>query len=139
MSLTTVKPGPAAPDGLDQTGPGPPLGAATGENPIRRVRAGTLDRAPVELRNRLLGQFGSAFTITTTAVFDYPTIGSPSRSGAGVGRGRIRRCARAYNDRRKQHVLQRFPRARRNSGAGNPDAAPSHGWRIRNDWRSIAL
>ncbi len=28
----------------------------------------------VELRNRLLGQFGSAFTINTTAVFDYPTI-----------------------------------------------------------------
>jgi hypothetical protein len=24
----------------------------------------------------LLGQFGSAFTITATAVFDYPTIGS---------------------------------------------------------------
>ena len=30
----------------------------------------------VELRNRLLGQFGSAFTITATAVFDYPTIES---------------------------------------------------------------
>lgn len=30
----------------------------------------------VELRNRLLAQFGSAFTITATAVFDYPTIGS---------------------------------------------------------------
>jgi acyl transferase domain-containing protein/acyl carrier protein len=30
----------------------------------------------VELRNRLLNQFGSAFTITATAVFDYPTIGS---------------------------------------------------------------
>jgi acyl carrier protein len=28
----------------------------------------------VELRNRLIGQFGSAFTITATAVFDYPTI-----------------------------------------------------------------
>jgi short-subunit dehydrogenase/acyl carrier protein len=28
----------------------------------------------VELRNRLLGQFGSAFTISATAVFDYPTI-----------------------------------------------------------------
>lgn len=28
----------------------------------------------VELRNRLLGQFGGAFTITATAVFDYPTI-----------------------------------------------------------------
>ncbi len=30
----------------------------------------------VEFRNRLLGQFGSAFMITATAVFDYPTIGS---------------------------------------------------------------
>ncbi len=30
----------------------------------------------VELRNRLLGQFGSNFTITATAIFDYPTIGS---------------------------------------------------------------
>ena len=30
----------------------------------------------VELRNRLLGQFGSAFTISATAVFDYPTIES---------------------------------------------------------------
>ena len=30
----------------------------------------------VELRNRLLGQFGSAFTINATAVFDYPTIES---------------------------------------------------------------
>jgi len=29
----------------------------------------------VEMRNRLLGQFGSAYTITATAVFDYPTIG----------------------------------------------------------------
>jgi NADPH:quinone reductase-like Zn-dependent oxidoreductase/acyl carrier protein len=29
----------------------------------------------VELRNRLLSQFGSAFTISATAVFDYPTIG----------------------------------------------------------------
>jgi len=37
----------------------------------------------VELRNRLLGQFGSAFTITTTAVFDYPTIGSLAEYLAG--------------------------------------------------------
>jgi len=28
----------------------------------------------VELRNRLLGQFGNAFTISSTVVFDYPTI-----------------------------------------------------------------
>ncbi|MEB4211545.1 type I polyketide synthase [Mycobacterium sp. 94-17] len=37
----------------------------------------------VELRNRLLGQFGSAFTITTTAVFDYPTIGALAEYLAG--------------------------------------------------------
>ena len=37
----------------------------------------------VELRNRLLGQFGSAFTITATAVFDYPTIGSLAENLAG--------------------------------------------------------
>jgi acyl transferase domain-containing protein/D-arabinose 1-dehydrogenase-like Zn-dependent alcohol dehydrogenase/acyl carrier protein len=30
----------------------------------------------VELRNRLLGQFGGVFTIDATAVFDYPTIGA---------------------------------------------------------------
>ncbi|ETW26403.1 hypothetical protein MGAST_24465 [Mycobacterium gastri 'Wayne'] len=30
----------------------------------------------VELRNRLLGQFGGVFTIDATAVFDYPTIGT---------------------------------------------------------------
>ncbi|WP_293342731.1 type I polyketide synthase [Mycobacterium sp.] len=37
----------------------------------------------VELRNRLLNQFGSAFTITATAVFDYPTIGSLAEYLAG--------------------------------------------------------
>jgi acyl carrier protein len=30
----------------------------------------------VELRNRLLGQFGGVFVIDATAVFDYPTIGT---------------------------------------------------------------
>jgi hypothetical protein len=37
----------------------------------------------VELRNRLLGQFGSAFTITASAVVDYPTIGSLAQYLAG--------------------------------------------------------
>jgi NAD(P)-dependent dehydrogenase (short-subunit alcohol dehydrogenase family)/acyl carrier protein len=37
----------------------------------------------VELRNRLLGQFGSAFTITATAVFDYPTLGALAEYLAG--------------------------------------------------------
>ena len=37
----------------------------------------------VELRNRLLGQFGTAFTITATAVFDYPTLESLAEYLAG--------------------------------------------------------
>ncbi len=37
----------------------------------------------VELRNRLLGQFGGAFTISATAVFDYPTIRSLAEYLAG--------------------------------------------------------
>ena len=31
---------------------------------------------PGERQEQVLNQFGSAFTITATAVFDYPTIGS---------------------------------------------------------------
>ena len=37
----------------------------------------------VGLRNRMLGQFGSAFTITAAAVVDYPTIGSLAEYLAG--------------------------------------------------------
>jgi acyl carrier protein len=37
----------------------------------------------IELRNRLLGEFGGAVTITATAVFDYPTIGSLGEYMAG--------------------------------------------------------
>ena len=37
----------------------------------------------VELRNRLHSQFGGAFTINATAVFDYPTIGSLAEYLAG--------------------------------------------------------
>jgi NADPH:quinone reductase-like Zn-dependent oxidoreductase len=37
----------------------------------------------VEFRNRLLGQFGSAFIITATAVFDHPTIESLAEYLAG--------------------------------------------------------
>jgi hypothetical protein len=37
----------------------------------------------VELRNRLLGQFGDAFTISATAVFEYPTIRSLAEYLAG--------------------------------------------------------
>jgi acyl transferase domain-containing protein/acyl carrier protein len=46
--------------------------AATG----RFLDLGTDSLMAVELRNRLFGQFGGAFTISPTAVFDYPTIGS---------------------------------------------------------------
>jgi len=42
----------------------------------RFLDLGTDSLMAVELRNRLFGQFGGAFTISPTAVFDYPTIGS---------------------------------------------------------------
>jgi acyl carrier protein len=42
----------------------------------RFLDLGTDSLMAVELRNRLYGQFGGAFTISATAVFDYPTIGS---------------------------------------------------------------
>ena len=37
----------------------------------------------VELRNRLLSQFGGVFIIDATAVFDYPTIGTLAEYLAG--------------------------------------------------------
>ncbi|WP_205873803.1 type I polyketide synthase [Mycobacterium camsae] len=40
----------------------------------RFLDLGTDSLMAVELRNRLLGQFGGALTISATAVFDYPTI-----------------------------------------------------------------
>ena len=58
----------------------------------RFLDLGTDSLMAVELRNRLHSQFGGAFTISATAVFDYPTIGGwlstsqlscPSRSTAG--------------------------------------------------------
>ena len=48
-----------------------PPGAAS-----RFLELGMDSLMAVELRNRLLGQFGSAFTINATAVFDYPTVES---------------------------------------------------------------
>ncbi|CAM3141535.1 ACP S-malonyltransferase [Mycobacterium colombiense] len=42
----------------------------------RFLDLGTDSLMAVELRNRLYGQFGGAFTISATAVFDYPTIRS---------------------------------------------------------------
>jgi acyl transferase domain-containing protein/acyl carrier protein len=42
----------------------------------RFLDLGTDSLMAVELRNRLFGQFGGAFTISATAVFDYPTIRS---------------------------------------------------------------
>jgi acyl transferase domain-containing protein/NADPH:quinone reductase-like Zn-dependent oxidoreductase/acyl carrier protein len=41
----------------------------------RFLELGTDSLMAVEFSNRLLPQFGAAFTITATAVFDYPTIG----------------------------------------------------------------
>ena len=49
----------------------------------RFLDLGTDSLMAVELRNRLLGQFGGAFTISATAVFDYPTIGSLAEYLAG--------------------------------------------------------
>jgi hypothetical protein len=43
----------------------------------RFLDLGTDSPMAVELRNRLHTQFGGAFTINATAVFDYPTIGGP--------------------------------------------------------------
>jgi acyl transferase domain-containing protein/acyl carrier protein len=42
----------------------------------RFLDLGTDSLMAIELRNRLHSQFGGAFTISATAVFDYPTIGS---------------------------------------------------------------
>jgi acyl carrier protein len=41
----------------------------------RFIDLGTDSLMAVELRNRLHSQFGGAFTINATAVFDYPSIG----------------------------------------------------------------
>ncbi len=48
---------------------GPPAGEQPFPGPRHRLPDG--DRT----RNRLHSQFGGAFTINATAVFDYPTIG----------------------------------------------------------------
>jgi NAD(P)-dependent dehydrogenase (short-subunit alcohol dehydrogenase family)/acyl carrier protein len=49
----------------------------------RFLELGTDSLMAVEFSNRLLPQFGGAFTITATAVFDYPTIGSLAEYLAG--------------------------------------------------------
>uniref|UniRef100_UPI003F9D5DD0 SDR family NAD(P)-dependent oxidoreductase n=1 Tax=Mycobacterium sp. TaxID=1785 RepID=UPI003F9D5DD0 len=49
----------------------------------RFLDLGTDSLMAVELRNRLYSQFGGAFTISATAVFDYPTIGSLAEYLAG--------------------------------------------------------
>ncbi|MDT5347689.1 MAG: hypothetical protein QOH91_976 [Mycobacterium sp.] len=49
----------------------------------RFLDLGTDSLMAVELRNRLLGQSGGAFTISATAVFDYPTIRSLAEYLAG--------------------------------------------------------
>ena len=49
----------------------------------RFLDLGTDSLMAVELRNRLFGQFGGAFNISATAVFDYPTIGSLAEYLAG--------------------------------------------------------
>ncbi|MDQ2628556.1 MAG: SDR family NAD(P)-dependent oxidoreductase, partial [Actinomycetota bacterium] len=49
----------------------------------RFLDLGTDSLMAVELRNRLHSQFGGAFTINATAVFDYPTIGGLGEYLAG--------------------------------------------------------
>jgi acyl carrier protein len=49
----------------------------------RFLDLGTDSLMAVELRNRLHTQFGGAFTINATAVFDYPTIGGLAEYLAG--------------------------------------------------------
>ncbi|HTZ16274.1 MAG TPA: type I polyketide synthase, partial [Mycobacterium sp.] len=49
----------------------------------RFLELGTDSLMAVEFSNRLLPQFGGAFTISATAVFDYPTIGSLAEYLAG--------------------------------------------------------
>ncbi|GAB4596611.1 type I polyketide synthase [Mycobacterium avium subsp. hominissuis] len=49
----------------------------------RFLDLGTDSLMAVELRNRLHSQFGGAFTINATAVFDYPTIGGLAEYLAG--------------------------------------------------------
>ncbi|HXS84627.1 MAG TPA: SDR family NAD(P)-dependent oxidoreductase, partial [Mycobacterium sp.] len=49
----------------------------------RFLELGTDSLMAVEFSNRLLPQFGGGFTITATAVFDYPTIGSLAEYLAG--------------------------------------------------------
>ncbi len=49
----------------------------------RFLELGTDSLMAVEFSNRLLPQFGGAFTITATAVFDYPTIGALAEYLAG--------------------------------------------------------
>ncbi|HWT48258.1 MAG TPA: SDR family NAD(P)-dependent oxidoreductase, partial [Mycobacterium sp.] len=49
----------------------------------RFLDLGTDSLMAVELRNRLYSQFGGAFTISATAVFDYPTIGALAEYLAG--------------------------------------------------------
>jgi short-subunit dehydrogenase/acyl carrier protein len=67
----------------------------------RFLDLGTDSLMAVELRNRLHSQFGGAFTINATAVFDYPTIG-------GLG----------------EYLAAQLPDAESESADGESDAAP---------------
>jgi hypothetical protein len=62
---------------------------------------GTDSLMAVELRNRLHSQFGGAFTINATAVFDYPTIG-------GLG----------------EYLASQLPESESQSGEAESDAVP---------------
>ena len=61
----------------------------------RFLDLGTDSLMAVELRNRLHSQFGGAFTISATAVFDYPTIGGLAEYLAGQTPGSAARSGDA--------------------------------------------
>ena len=61
----------------------------------RFLDLGTDSLMAVELRNRLHSQFGGAFTISATAVFDYPTIGGLAEYLAGQTPGSAARSGEA--------------------------------------------
>ena len=85
----------------------------------RFIDLGTDSLMAVELRNRLHSQFGGAFTINATAVFDYPTIGGlaeylaaqlPDADGEAPSDGRARsRCEAGSAD----SIVMRTRRRRR--------------------------
>ena len=77
----------------------------------RFLELGTDSLMAVEFSNRLLRQFGGAFTISATAVFDYPTIGSLAEYLAGRRRSASRRNPSVRPSRPHDSQTRRRPHA----------------------------